>query len=180
MVLKLTARFESFRALKHSNLESFRALKLTRLESFRVLKLSNLAVSFRTLKLSNLDSFRARNFPSDKSICMKTVVTIQKRHFFFSLIYPAVKSKKIRQLKPVEYLGLQVYYTHHSIINIIQTLQAISFQIQNIPVDFEKCTSDDIEFFLCREKPILGVNAKKHPNPKVINYLAFICPLTLF
>ena len=33
--------------------------------------------------------------------------------------------------------------------------------------NFEKLVEEDIEVFLCRERPILGWNGEPHPNPKV-------------
>ena len=42
-------------------------------------------------------------------------------------------------------------------------------QVQLIPEDFEELEEKDIEFFLSRDRPILGIDAKPHPNPQVIS-----------
>ena len=41
------------------------------------------------------------------------------------------------------------------------------FQIQKLPVDFENLKEEDFKVFLSRDRPVLGINATKHPNPKV-------------
>ena len=42
-----------------------------------------------------------------------------------------------------------------------------TLQVQIFPIDFEKLEEKDIEFFISRDRPILGIDAKPHPNPKV-------------
>ena len=42
------------------------------------------------------------------------------------------------------------------------------FKVQLFPRDFEELTANHMEFFLCRERPILGIDSQPHPNPQTI------------
>ena len=41
-------------------------------------------------------------------------------------------------------------------------------KVQVFPRDFEELKERDMEFFFCRERPILGMDALPHPNPRTI------------
>ena len=41
-------------------------------------------------------------------------------------------------------------------------------KVQLFPRDFEELKESDMEFFLCRERPILGIDALPHPDPQSI------------
>ena len=91
-----------------------------------------------------------------------TVVCI----FFNSLVKEAHVKKTLLHKQPVKYLGLQVKL-FSTILTVTHGVFFCVCQIQNFPKDFEKLESHHFEFFLNRNTPILGMDAKPHPNPKV-------------
>ena len=72
---------------------------------------------------------------------------------------------------PVQFLGIQVSISlllvNLQYIPITENLHSLLFQTQIFPKDFELLQREDIEVFLSPKMPILGIDAKPHPNPKV-------------
>ena len=58
-----------------------------------------------------------------------------------------------------------LYYPIHPFFSLIHTLYN---KVQLFPRDFEELKERDMEFFFCRERPILGMDALPHPNPRTI------------